>query len=276
MIAADFAYYQPQTLQELPDALAQAGGDPYFFYAGGSEILSMARAGSIAPQAVIDVKALADLRRIRTENQTLILGAAATLSEIAESGVFPLLGTTASRIADHTNQCRITLGGNVCGTIIYREAVLPLLLADAQVTLWQNGQLHTEPLAARFCQRFIKAPDELIVDFRVPASFVKMPYVHVKRTRGDKIDYPLATIAAVGAPDGIRLAFSGVYPYPFRDPALEKIASLMHLTPQIRAQRIIAGLTGPVQQDFLAKADYRLFVLQAALVQTLERLEGLK
>jgi CO/xanthine dehydrogenase FAD-binding subunit len=78
MIAADFAYYQPQTLQELPDALAQAGGDPYFFYAGGSEILSMARAGSIAPQAVIDVKALADLRRIRTENQTLILGAAAT------------------------------------------------------------------------------------------------------------------------------------------------------------------------------------------------------
>jgi hypothetical protein len=49
-----------------------------------------------------------------------------------------------------------------------------------------------------------------------------------------------------------------------------------HLTPQIRAQRIIAGLTGPVQQDLLAKADYRLFVLQAALVQTLERLEGLK
>ena len=31
MIAADFAYYQPQTLQELPDALAQAGGGPYFF-----------------------------------------------------------------------------------------------------------------------------------------------------------------------------------------------------------------------------------------------------
>ena len=38
-------------------------------------------------------------------------------------------------MADHTARGKITLGGNICAQIFYREAVLPFLLADSEVII---------------------------------------------------------------------------------------------------------------------------------------------
>lgn len=274
MTLTDLTYYRPESLAEYPVAIQMAEGEPYCLYGGGSEILSMARVGSIRPRALIDIKSIPECRVLQQKNGQIVLGGAATLSEIAESGIFPLLGTTVSRIADHTNQCRITLAGNVCGTIQYREAVLPLLLSDATVRTFLRGQTSDRPLAEAFDGRFRRAPEELVVQFLVPAEAAGFPFVHVKRTRGDKIDYPMATIAAVRAPEGLRLAFSGVKQHPFRDAALEKIASDAAATPSARADAILAQLREGALEDQAARREYRLFVLREALVQTLTRLEA--
>ncbi|MCL2810458.1 MAG: FAD binding domain-containing protein, partial [Clostridia bacterium] len=134
MIARDFAYAQPDTAEQavaLHQEYAQA-----FYYGGGSEIITMCRAGVVAPDAVIDLKQIPEMNVLGVQNGFLVIGGCVPLRAIKDSGLFPLLGLVCGRIADHTNQCRITLGGNLCGTIAYRETVLALLLTDAEVVLF--------------------------------------------------------------------------------------------------------------------------------------------
>lgn len=260
MIPCNFTYIRPDNLSQLPQALARCQGQDAHFYAGGTEIISMARVGSISPQAVIDMKAIPECRFLGIKGNTLHIGAAVTLDEIARSGLFPLLSVTVARIADHTNQCRITIGGNVCGTIIYREAVLPLLLADAAVLIWREGTTVTEKLSARFARRLRLAPGEMLLGFTIPRAAAEMAYCHIKRTKADKMDYPLITLAALHNADELRLAFSGLCGFPFRDEKIEKIAADKHLTVPQRVEKILRVLPAPVLSDLRGSADYRTAV----------------
>ena len=57
MIPYDFDYFLPDTWQEAVDifhSLKAEGKNP-LYYGGGTEIISMARVGSIRPDAVIDI-----------------------------------------------------------------------------------------------------------------------------------------------------------------------------------------------------------------------------
>lgn len=276
MIATDFAYLRPDTLAEISEAIAYArrGAGQFLFYGGGSEIISMARLGSIAPAYVIDIKAVPEARALALNNGVLTLGAALTLAEIAESDLFPLMSATVARIADHTNQCRITLGGNIAGTIAYREAVLPLLLADARVNTLKGGKLARAELARAFDKRVMRAPDEAVISFEVDEKYLSMPYAHAKRTRGEKIDYPLVTLAALKAPEGLRFALSGVLGYPFRLARLERIFSDACQSAGARAEAIIRNLPEPPVSDILAQSDFRAFQAKRALADAINRLEG--
>ena len=86
----------------------------------------MARMHNVYSGAIIDVKAIPELNIYEINDDELIIGAALSLTRIAEEDLFPLLSLTVRRIADHTIQDKITLGGNIAGTIIFRESVLPL------------------------------------------------------------------------------------------------------------------------------------------------------
>ncbi len=274
MIATDFIFCVPETLNELTDACSDLGGENFLYYGGGSEIISMARVGSIAPKALIDLKRIREFTDIRAERGMYSLGAAATLKSIAVDNSFPLLSETISRIADHTNQCRITLGGNVCGTIAYREAVLPLLLADANVVTFKNGKTRSRPVMQAFDKRLNRENDEAVLRFEMDLSFAHMACVHAKRTRGDKIDYPVVTIAAIKTPAGARFALSGVTAYPFRNIALEQVFSDEKRSSSERADEIMNMLPEKPISDVLASADWRAYQTRNALIYAMDRLEG--
>ncbi len=275
MIPFDFVYCRPESLTEAAQVYAQgraAGLNP-FYYGGGSEIITMSRAGDIRPGLVIDVKAIPDCRTLGMDGETLALGAARTLNEIKESKLFPLLGTACGRVADHTNQCRITLGGNLCGTIIYRETALPLLLADAQVVLHGPEGRRAVPLAAVFGRRMQLRAGELVVELRAPAWALSAPYAHIKKTAQEKIDYPLVNVTALRAPEGLRAAFSGVCAFPFRSAAVERVLNDAALSPAQRAEAAAEALPAPVHGDVEDSAAYRRFVFQNTLRKLLEEWE---
>ena len=115
MIPCDFDYYLPDTWQEAVDifhSLKAEGKNP-LYYGGGTKIISMARVSSIRPDAVIDIKKIPECQSFGTDGSKLFFGAALTLTTIRESGLYPLLSHAAGRIADHTVQCKLTLGGNL-------------------------------------------------------------------------------------------------------------------------------------------------------------------
>ncbi|MGI6240017.1 MAG: FAD binding domain-containing protein, partial [Christensenellales bacterium] len=206
MIPFDFIYLRPDTLAQaiaLHGELSRTGKSPVY-YAGGSEIITMSRVCAIRPGAVIDIKGLPDLQTLAQNEGGLTLGAGLTLASIAESKRFALMKLACGRIADHTNQCRITLGGNLCGTIRYRETSLPLLLCDAAVTLAGADGARTLPFEQAFDGRVLRAPDEVLTQVHVPAWALGARHAHIKKTAQEKIDYPLVNLTAIWKGDELR------------------------------------------------------------------------
>ncbi len=273
MIPFDFVYCRPDTLEEAVSAhrrYAAAGKEPYF-YGGGSEIITMSRSGSIRPGAVIDIKGLPSLGRIEKEADALCIGAGLSLSEIAESKCFPLLGTAAGRIADHTNQNRITLGGNLKGAIVYRETALPLLLCDAELLTFGPAGHRRAAIGGRMAQgRLQLMPGECITGVRIPDWALQAPYFHVKKTAGEKIDYPLVTVAGLRFGGKWRFAFSGLLPYPFRSAAIEEALNDEKKSAADRTAAAAGLLPTALGDTAASSGDYRLFLCRQTLKQAME------
>ncbi|MEA4891183.1 MAG: FAD binding domain-containing protein [Peptococcaceae bacterium] len=272
MIPFDFIYCRPDSLAEADEAfkeLKNLGKNPVF-YAGGSEIITMSRAGSIRPGAVIDIKKIPECILLSTDCQGLTIGSACTLNQIKESKLFPLLTLACGRIADHTNQCRITLGGNLCGTIIYRETSLPLLVSDATVTIFGSGGLNTVSFQSLFQGRIQLSAGEFIVQLHVPKWALYAPHFHVKRTTNEKIDYPLVSMAAIWQNNDLRIAFSGICSSPFRSLQIEAVLNDLSLSCAGRAEKAVQLLPEPAYSGVEGSGKYRIFVLQNMLQALLE------
>lgn len=275
MIAKDFVYCLPDTEQEAVEAFEthHKQGKQVLYYGGGSEIITMATAGSIAPDVVIDLKVIPAMRMLETWAGQIVLGGAVSLEAIRNSKLFPFLGTVGGRIADHTNQCRITLGGNLCGTVIYRETALPLLLSDAQIAFWGPGGRREARLCEAFQGRMRLREGEFVHQVRVDADCARMPYAHIKQTFGEKIGYPAVTVSALFDAERLRVAFSGICHEPFRSEAMEEALNDRSASPHARVRRAVEALPFEPLSDPEGSGEYRMCILQKLLTELLERQE---
>lgn len=274
MIAAEITYLRPATAEEAVDAWNRHEGARYL--AGGTEITASARrTAAYDLSAIIDLKRIPEVLRLETANGILHLGAALTLSDIAERGGFPLLSATLRGIADHTVRNRLTLGGNLAGMLPYREAALPMLLADAAVLTIAPGK-NNAPAARKehklreiFDKRLILAPGELVLSFSIPVATTQLPWSHHRKTRTGPVDYPLVTTAMVREKNMLRLVLAGAHPYPVRSDAVDVILSKEGLA---GIPRVLSAF-GLLRADSRASADYRIALLKNMLHASLEELK---
>jgi len=271
MIPFDFDYYRPETLHEAVHIYQELKSANPFYYSGGSEIISMSRLGSICPSAVIDLKAIPECTCMDITSKSLIIGSAVSLTRIAESNLFPFLSTTIKRIADHTNQCRITIGGNVCGTIIYRESVIPLLISECDVVVQTANGLKNRKINELWNGRMILEQGDFIVQFIIDREYLFLPYFHIKKVKNEKIDYPLITIGMLKKDGLLRAAFSGICEFPFRSLKIEKILNEKE-SPDSVAQKICNALPAPPINNIDGSDGYRLFVLKNTIVEMLKKI----
>lgn len=272
MIPFDFVYCRPSTLAEVSDTFHryQTEQKNAMYYSGGSEIITMCRAGSIRPDVVIDIKEVPDCTVLQKDSDCLHIGAACTLNQIKESKLFPLLGLACGRIADHTNQCRITLGGNVCGTILYRESSLPLLLCDCEVSIARKDGIKRLPFQDIFDGRVRLNSGEWIVQVHIPLWALTARHAHIKKTTQEKIDYPLVNVTALWKNQALRVAFSGICSHPFRSLAIEAVLNDTSYTVNERIEKAAELLPEPPYHDVEGSGDYRLFVWKNTLRELLE------
>lgn len=276
MIPVDFAYYKPSSVDEAVAVFVRLRNENRnpVYYGGGTEIISMARVGNIRPDAVIDIKGIPELQTLGFSGSKLVIGAAVPLTSITESNYFPLLGLAGGRVADHTIQRKITLGGNMMGTIIYREAVLPLLLADCRVIAAGPEGRREVQIQQVFDGRLRLKPGELLIQVLVDRIYTECPYVHVKKTRQDKIDYPLVTVTALKKDGHLRAAVSGLCGYPFRSRQVEAALNDRILSRNERVRQAMERLPASILDDTSGSAEYRRFVFQKTMTDMLDVLEG--
>ncbi|MED4172803.1 xanthine dehydrogenase family protein subunit M [Halalkalibacterium halodurans] len=276
MISFEFEYYKPASVIEattLFQSLDQAGKDP-MYVSGATELITLGRVNQLKSGAIIDLKGISECFELKMDGTNIILGAAQSLTKIRDAGLFPFLNKAIVEIADHTARNKITLGGNLCANIIYRETALPLLLTSSQVVIASRTGLKTRPFIEMFQGRLILEKGEFLVQVIVPQSELDVPFVSVKKRRQWDVGYPLLTTAAVKRNGQIHVAFSGLCAFPFRDQTMEQWLNDHQLSTEQRIEKAIEQVPAPIVNDVHGSSEYRTFVLKNTLTDVLNELEG--
>lgn len=263
MLSFDFEYYRPDTIEEAAEIykeLKRMEKQPLYF-SGGTEVVSMARKGVLKFNALIDLKNIKEMRDYVPNEEEIYFGANMTLNEVTEQESFLLLSRVVETIADHTVRNRITLGGNICGRLGYREAVLPFLLVDAEVCIAGAEGVKTLSMEAAFDKRLMLSSGEFVTGFKVRKSGSSLDGISIRKVRTTDVDYPLLHIASMKDERGIKLAISGLCPYPFRAKALEQYLNDVEGS-DWDIKGIYKLLPAAVKDDHIASSEYRKTVFE--------------
>lgn len=274
MISVNFEYHRATTISEaveIYENLSTIGKKPLFLN-GGTEIITLMRvqAAYTNTGAVIDIKHIPECKFIGFEDDTFIIGASVSLATIEEMTEFPLLSKVSSRIADHTSREKITLGGNICGKIPYKEAILPLLITDCEFVIASQLGIETVSIHQVFdpcIGQIVLEPGSMIVQIKVERQYLTMPFISKKILSIGRIGYPLLTVSAIKVEEKLRFAITGLCKFPFRSSCFE---AAINEEVTIAMSKIPA----PIVEDASGSAAYRAFVLQNVLEETMDELKG--
>ncbi|HHW37238.1 MAG TPA: xanthine dehydrogenase [Bacillales bacterium] len=276
MLSGNIEYYKPTTLNEAVElffALKEKNKIP-LYYAGGTEILTLGRFDIFKTKALIDIKGIEECHSFEFIDDWLIAGAALPLTFIEEKNLFPLLSEASKGIADHTTRNKITLGGNLCGTIFYREAVLPFLLCDSKVIVVANDRVAAVPIAEIFQHTFQLKEGQFLIQLLTEKRYINLPFISIKKYQQWETGYPLITVASIKVANEIRFAFSGLCPFPFRSKELETAINQSGLPLDSRIKQALEHLPKPILDDVEGSKEYRLFVLKNTLRNIILKMEG--
>ena len=209
-----FDYVRAESLQEALDCLAQHG-DAARVLAGGQSQVAMLNFRLLAPEVLIDITEIDDLRYIRVDGNALEVGAAVTQAELKDwpqlEEMVPLLHAALPFVGHYQTRSR----GTVCGSIAHSDpsSELPLVLATlgGEVVL-QSADGRRVADANQFQVGILttsRRPDEMVTSARFPVGARGGGYAFDEFARR-KGDFAIVCVAAAVTDSVIRLGIGGV------------------------------------------------------------------
>ncbi len=112
-----FEYAAPRNLKDATELLAEKWGETEIL-AGGTDLVTCLKQGLTAPNRVVSLKNVAELKGIKSEGGDLRIGATTTLAELVANKTvaenFPALVTAAKGIGSAQMLSVGTVGGDLC------------------------------------------------------------------------------------------------------------------------------------------------------------------
>jgi carbon-monoxide dehydrogenase medium subunit len=261
MLLSEVGYARPAGVDEAVRLLAENDGARAL--AGGQTIVNVMKARAAAPDVLVDLADLEELRQIGFSSDGLLeIGAMVTYTQLASSSEVevarPILAEVASTIADVQVRNRGTVGGNVC--VADPTNHLPPLFAVVDATFTVRGQDGERTVSAEdfFLGVYMTAvgEGELLTKVSVPPSkgagdgFSGL-------TIGKHGTYVVDAAATVGE-DGVRIVLGCVAAVPVRATAMEeKLAGGDFLEGAVTKAAEGLGATLDPPSDVHGSADYR-------------------
>jgi aerobic carbon-monoxide dehydrogenase medium subunit len=275
MLLREVEYARPASVDEAISLLSANDGARAL--AGGQTLVNVMKARAAAPDVLVDLQDLAELRAIRdTGNGSVEIGAMATYTDLMRdeaAGARSILGEVAGMIADVQVRNRGTIGGNVCSNDPTNHFPPLLAAMDAQFTIVGSGGERTVPSEEFFLGVYLTAagPGELLTKITIPP--------------GGQDGFAAVTIgrdgtgivtAAASLNGGVRVAIGCVSSVPVRATQMEERLHVGDLTEEsVReaAKGLGASLDPP--SDVHASSEYRKHVAEVlaarAVLQAKER-----
>ncbi len=179
MIPVGFAYERPDTLDGALALLAEHGDDAKVL-AGGHSLLPVMKLRLAAPELVIDIGRLGELRYLRVDGAELAIGAGTRHHDLATSDVVaaeaPLLGAVARTVGDPQVRHRGTLGGSLVHADPASDLPAAVLAFGGVIVVRGPRGERRVPVTEFFTGLFSTAvePDELVVEIRVPRAGARL------------------------------------------------------------------------------------------------------
>jgi carbon-monoxide dehydrogenase medium subunit len=175
MIPPAFDYARPTSVDEAVRALAGAGEEAKVL-AGGQSLLPLLKLRLAFPELVVDVGRIPELRGVREDGDTLVIGAMTTHHDVIHDPLVRrhagLLASATATVADPAVRHRGTLGGSLAHADPAGD--LPAVVLALNGELVAQGPRGRRTLPARdFFLDYLQSalePDELLVEVRVPKA----------------------------------------------------------------------------------------------------------
>jgi aerobic carbon-monoxide dehydrogenase medium subunit len=210
VIPGPFTYHRPSRLSDAV-ALLAALGDGARPLAGGHSLIPMMKLRLAAPEHLVDLGGIAELKHIAEDGRTIIIGAGVTQAELVRSDLLaaklPVIRETALLIADPQVRYKGTLGGNVANGDPGND--MPALMQALGALYALMGKPGERRVAAREFYRgaydTALSPGEIVAAIRIQAlpGGSGAAYEKLKRKIGD---YATAAAAVVLTMDGDTVA----------------------------------------------------------------------
>jgi carbon-monoxide dehydrogenase medium subunit len=258
-----FDYVKPKSLAE---AAKLAANEDAKLMSGGQTLIPTMKQRLARPSSVVDIGDLAELKGIRLDGQTLIIGAGSRHNDVASSDVvkraIPALANLASHIGDPAVRHRGTMGGSIANNDPAADYPAALVALGAEV---------------RTTKRAITADNFFIGMFETalePGEIVKeIAFPVPKRAAYEKFPNPASRYAMVGVfvaetAKGIRVAVTGAGPGVFRSPEMEAA-----LTKSFTPKAVEAFKISPdgLNSDIHGSAEYRAHLVTVMAVRAVAK-----
>ena len=268
MYAAPFSYHRATSIDEALRLRSATPGAK--FLAGGHSLLPMLKLRLAAPDALIDLGRVAELRGITAADGGVRIGAMTPHAEVAASTLVAehcaMLSEAASRIGDPAVRNRGTIGGSVAHAD--PAADLPIVLVAAGARIHVAGAKGTRTVSAAdfFVGLMATAlgDDEIVTAVVVPS---------LGRGRGAayrKFAHPASRYAVIGAAAVVETAggvcqqativVGGLTATPTPLPSVAAALTGQTLTPEsigAASGKSADDLSGELIGDIFASAEYR-------------------
>jgi carbon-monoxide dehydrogenase medium subunit len=266
VIPAKFDYMAPATLEEALNALSKHGDDAKII-AGGQSLLPVLRMRLNAPEMVIDLGKISELRGVRDDGDAIVIGAMTPHSVVGSDPLVAEHAALISKAVEHLADAQIRHRGTFGGALAHADPAgdlgAPVLALGAEFVIAGPGGVHTVSADDFFVDLFETAigEDEILTEVRVPkhtgwgAHYEK--FVRVAH------QWPIVAVAAAVRADGgtiaeARVGLTNMGSTPLRARGVEEALAGQPATAdavRAAAERAAEGTNPP--SDLNGDADYR-------------------
>jgi carbon-monoxide dehydrogenase medium subunit len=210
MIPGSFTYHRPKSVAEAVAMLADLGTEARPL-AGGHSLIPMMKLRLAAPEHLVDLGRIKELKGIRAEGTDVVIGAMTTQHDLIGDAVLaaklPILRETALLIADPQVRYVGTLGGNVANGDPGNDMPAVMLCLGAVYQLAGKGGERRVAARDFYEGAYLTALEagEVVTAIRIPVPPAGHGYAYEKLKR--KVgDYATAAAAVILTMSGGRVA----------------------------------------------------------------------
>ena len=246
----NFNYHRPSSVADA--AKTVSGAEEGKLVAGGMTLIPTLKQRLARPSDLVDLGRIAELKGIKKEGNTIVVGAMTKHADVASSdvvkGAIPALAALADGIGDPAVRNRGTIGGSIANNdpaADYPSAVMAL----GATVVTNKRKIAADDFFKGMFETALE-PGEIVtaVQFPIPekAAYQKFPNPASR--------YAVVGVFVAKGPAGVRVAVTGAGPVVFRQKEMEAALGKSF------APDAVASIKQPasgLNSDIHASADYR-------------------